>query len=109
MQEVLLKRSAHQWEHALNAAGVPAARVRTLVEALQEREEQGRSIFHRFCGGEESPQTGLQVPLAAFRFAENGPCIRTGPRSAGSDTADVFRELGFSSAEIAQLELEGAN
>jgi len=109
VQEVLLQRSAHQWEHALNAAGVPAARVRTLVEALREREEQGRSIFHRFSGGEESHQTGLQVPLAAFRFAENGPCIRTGPRSVGSDTAEVFRELGFSSAEIAQLELEGAN
>jgi crotonobetainyl-CoA:carnitine CoA-transferase CaiB-like acyl-CoA transferase len=105
VQQVLLRGSARHWEEGLNAAGVPAARVRTMDEALTEREARDTSLFHRFPAGEPGVPEGLKLPLAAFSFAREGPRIDSAPRAAGVDTESVLKEAGLTPAEIAATQV----
>jgi crotonobetainyl-CoA:carnitine CoA-transferase CaiB-like acyl-CoA transferase len=48
------------------------------------------------------------VPLAAFKFAEDGPSIQTPPPRLGQHTDEVLASLGYSKDDIAKLRAEGA-
>ena len=43
------------------------------------------------------------MPLAAFKFAHDGPRIDTPPPEFGADTEAVLSEHGYSAAEIAEF------
>jgi crotonobetainyl-CoA:carnitine CoA-transferase CaiB-like acyl-CoA transferase len=100
--DIIRMRTADEWEVYFQARHVPAARVRTMAEAIADPHFQGRGVFHRFpdVPGIEGP---LGVPLAAFKFAHGGPSIERAPHEMGQDTDSVLGELGYSAAEIARL------
>ncbi len=81
---------------------MPAARVRTMAEALADPHLAARSIVHRHesAPGVDGP---FAVPLAAFKFAHGGPSIETPPPVMGADTEAVLGELGYDAAAIAAL------
>jgi crotonobetainyl-CoA:carnitine CoA-transferase CaiB-like acyl-CoA transferase len=81
---------------------VPAARVRTMAEALADPHFAERRVFHKFDSmpGIDGP---VGVPLAAFKFAHGGPSIETPPREMGADNEAVLGELGYAAGEIAAL------
>jgi len=101
------ERTADEWEHFLEARQVPAARVRTLPEALRDPQLQHRAVLHRH---EDVPGIGraLTVPVAAFKLAHGGPSIDRPPPRMGEHTEEVLRSAGYSAEEIAALREAGA-
>jgi crotonobetainyl-CoA:carnitine CoA-transferase CaiB-like acyl-CoA transferase len=72
---------------------VPAARVRTMGEALADPQLESRGVIHRHAAG-AGAEHELSVPLAAFTFAYDGPRIDTPPPTLGQHNDEIFAELG---------------
>jgi crotonobetainyl-CoA:carnitine CoA-transferase CaiB-like acyl-CoA transferase len=68
LANILKTRTTVEWEVFLQARHVPAARVRSLAEAVHDPQFAGRGITygHPAAPGVEG---SFSVPLAAFRFA----------------------------------------
>jgi len=98
--DIIKTKTADEWEVYFQARHVPAARVRTMAEALADPHFTGRRVFHKFdsVAGIDGP---VGVPLAAFRFAHGGPSIERPPPEFGADTDAVLAEHGYSAEEIA--------
>jgi crotonobetainyl-CoA:carnitine CoA-transferase CaiB-like acyl-CoA transferase len=86
-------RTADEWEEFFQARHVPAARVRTMGEAVADPQTASRSVIHRHDGA-PGIEGGFGVPLAAFAFAHGGPRIDTPPPAIGQHNEEIFAELG---------------
>ena len=106
LEQVFRGRTAADWEDHLQAHHVPAARVRTMVEALGDGQRGARQALyqHAGCDGVGRPFT---VPVAAFQFQQDGPRIDHAPRQAGADTDAILAGLGFDPTAIAGLRGDG--
>jgi len=93
LAEIMLRRSADKWEEFLQARHVPAARVRTMGEAVSDPQLATRGIIHRHAQA-AGIEGGYGVPLAAFTFAHGGPRIDTPPPMLGQHNQEIFDELG---------------
>ncbi|MEM1198944.1 MAG: CoA transferase, partial [Pseudomonadota bacterium] len=103
----LKTKTADEWEVLLIEAGLPAARVRTLNEALESAQIASRSAIGQFPSVHS--KEGVYKPaVAAFMSNEDGPAIHTAPPELGEHTEEVLADLGYSSAEIAELRQQGA-
>ncbi|MGH9810415.1 MAG: CoA transferase [Terriglobia bacterium] len=102
LADIIKTRTADEWEVYLQARHVPAARVRTMAEAVADPHFAARGVFHHHtqAPGIDGP---FGVPLAAFKFAHGGPSIETPPHEFGADTDAVLGEHGYGAAEIAQF------
>jgi crotonobetainyl-CoA:carnitine CoA-transferase CaiB-like acyl-CoA transferase len=104
--EIMLTRTADEWEEYFHANHIPAARVRTMGEALADPQLESRGLLHRHQGA-----TGVDgeftVPLAAFKFAQGGPEINTPPPGFGEHTDSVMAELGYTPDDITRLRAAG--
>jgi crotonobetainyl-CoA:carnitine CoA-transferase CaiB-like acyl-CoA transferase len=99
LAERLRERPAEEWIEALEVAGVPVGKVRTVPEALAAAAEAG----HPATLGVEHPTAG---PLDLVASPIWGPTDRraaTSPPLLGEHTAAVLSELGRSQEEIAAL------
>jgi len=96
------QKPADEWEGYLQARHVPATRVRELHEALADPQLKHRGVLHRH---EQVPGVGkpVTVPLAAFKFAHDGPSIERAPARLGEHTDEVLAGVGYSAQEIAAL------
>jgi crotonobetainyl-CoA:carnitine CoA-transferase CaiB-like acyl-CoA transferase len=101
------EKTADEWENYLQARHVPATRVRELHEALQDPQLGHRAVLHRH---ECVPGVGrpVTVPLAAFKFAHDGPSVERPPARVGEHTDEVLASVGYSAPEIAALRQDGA-
>lgn len=106
LTEIMATRTAAEWEDYLQARHVPAARVRRMEEALADPQLATRGVIHRHAGA-PGVEGGFSVPLAAFKFAHDGPRIDTPPPAFGQHTDEVLGELGYSAGDIAALRAEG--
>ena len=106
LADIFKTRTADEWEVYLQARHVPAARVRTMAEAVADPHFKSRGVFHHHVSapGIDGP---FGVPLAAFKFAHGGPSIETPPPEFGADTVAVLGEHGYGMEEIAILRREG--
>ena len=102
IETIVATRAADEWEHLLNDAGVPAARVRNLHEALCHQQVASRNVVQHVPSPMSHGET-LSVPVAAFSYAEHGPTVSTAPPRVGQHTHAILEELGFSRAQIAAL------
>ncbi len=97
---IMLTRSAAEWETYLQERHVPASRVRTMGEALDDPQIASRGLLHRHenvAGIEGS----FSVPVAAFKFDHDGPKIDRPPPAFGQHNQEILTELGYTSADIA--------
>jgi crotonobetainyl-CoA:carnitine CoA-transferase CaiB-like acyl-CoA transferase len=94
LEEIMLTRTADEWEEFLQARHVPACRVRQMGEAVADPQIATRGILHRHAGatGVDGP---FGVPVAAFKFAHGGPRIDTPPPALGEHNEQIFAELGI--------------
>jgi crotonobetainyl-CoA:carnitine CoA-transferase CaiB-like acyl-CoA transferase len=93
LREIMRTRTAGEWEIFLQANHVPAARVRTMGEAVADPQLGSRGIIHRHAGG-NGVDGAFGVPIAPFKFAHGGPAIDAPPPMLGQHNAEIFKELG---------------
>ncbi len=100
LSEVMLTRTAAEWEEWLQERHVPASRVRTMGEALADPQIASRNILHKH---ENAPgiEGSFTVPVAAFKFAHGGPKVDRPPPMFGQHNEEILTELGYSKADIA--------
>lgn len=101
--KLLLEKTAAEWEQTFNAQKVPAARVRSLDETLDDEQLNHRDVIQTSDDDPENSRT----PLAAFKYAKNGPKLTRNPPMFGQHTHEILRELGYSDKEISKLESKG--
>ena len=98
LAEIMRTRTAAEWEEFLQARHVPAARVRTMGEAIADPQVASRGIIHR-----HDQAAGIDgsfgVPVAAFTFAHGGPRVDAPPPRLGQHNAEIFGELGLLQAK----------
>src|SRR3954468_6125264 len=92
LSEIMLTRTADEWEAFLQARHVPAARVRTMGEAIADPQLASRGIIHRHATA-AGMEGGFGVPVAAFTFAHGGPRIDAPPPTLGQHNEEIFSEL----------------
>jgi crotonobetainyl-CoA:carnitine CoA-transferase CaiB-like acyl-CoA transferase len=92
LTEIMMTRSAAEWEEFLQARHVPAARVRTMGEALADPQLATRGLIHHH-GGATGVEREFSVPVAAFTFAHGGPRIDAPPPALGQHNEEIFTEL----------------
>jgi len=98
----MLERTAEAWEDLL-APTVPAARVRSLAEALSLPQVASRNVIAETANGDQP----MNVPMAAYRADHDGPAITRPPPGLGDDTAAVLADFGIDGAEIERLSQAG--
>jgi crotonobetainyl-CoA:carnitine CoA-transferase CaiB-like acyl-CoA transferase len=106
IEAALRQQPAAHWEVLLNRAGVPAGRVLTVPQALQQPQIRERGLLRRF---EHAPGVGhgITVARAGFRLASGDPASRTPPPRLGEHTDEVLLQAGYSAAEIESLRAGG--
>jgi len=92
--DIMLTRTADEWEEFLQTRHVPACRVRTMGEAVADPHIATRGILHQHKGA-TGVDGGFGVPVAAFTFAHGGPSIETPPPGLGEHNEEIFAELGY--------------
>ena len=106
LREILMTRTAAEWEEFFQARHVPASRVRPMAEALADPQLQHRRLIHKSNGapGVDGP---FGVPMTAFKFAHGGAEVTSPPPQLGEHNAEVLKSLGYSDKDIAAFKEEG--
>ena len=103
LDAVFATRRADDWAAALDAAGVPAGKIRGVLEAIQAATAAGHDPTARV----PHPTAG-EVPLVRSPIRVDGLREPEAPPLLGQHTAEVLAELGVDGAELADLEARGA-
>ncbi|MGR3512896.1 MAG: CaiB/BaiF CoA transferase family protein [Paracoccaceae bacterium] len=98
IEERLMTRPAETWERELNALGVPAGRVLSLPQALEQARAAGQIAGFELEGGRQAEvfRTGMRIDGAPLT-------VDSGPPELGQDTDDVLGALGLSLDDIQAL------
>ena len=83
IEKVFLRQPASAWESLLDAKGVPASRVRTLIQLLEEGQPQARGLLTTLPVGVE--ETPVQLPAVGFRLNGHSLGPTQAPKSVGAD------------------------
>jgi crotonobetainyl-CoA:carnitine CoA-transferase CaiB-like acyl-CoA transferase len=99
LAEIMLTRTAADWEVYLQDRHIPASRVRTMGEALEDPQLASRGLLHRH---DSVPviEGAFSVPVAAFTYAHDGPRVDRPPPMFGQHNDEVLAELGYSTGDI---------
>lgn len=103
LSETLMTRSADHWEDLLNAAHVPAARVRSLDEALIHPQFASRHVIQSSeIKGEE-----ISFTASGFLMTPGQPEVTSPPPTYGQDTDEVLKSVGLDEDMITRLRRSG--
>ncbi|HEV7845471.1 MAG TPA: CaiB/BaiF CoA-transferase family protein [Thermoleophilaceae bacterium] len=103
LQERFRGRPAEEWLPALDAAGVPAGKVRSVLDALAAADAAGRAATVTVDHPSAGPLELVASPIRGATIADPSP-----PPLLGEHTAEVLAELGRTPEQIADLAARGA-
>jgi crotonobetainyl-CoA:carnitine CoA-transferase CaiB-like acyl-CoA transferase len=105
LADTLAERTTGEWMTVLvDDAGVPAAPVYDVEQALENEQSRARGAVTELSDGDREIPV-VEHPLN-FARAESG--FETPPPALGEDTRDVFRELGYGEDDLEEMADEGA-
>ena len=107
IESALKARPAIEWESMFNRLGIPAGRVVTVPEALNNPQVQQRGLLQTLA---DVPALGRPVTLTRAGFKVQGaePFVASPPPTLGQHTDEVLRSLGYSDGAIAELRASNA-
>ena len=101
IETALQKRPAKDWETELNDLGVPAGRILTLPQALEQADAAGQIATFDVAGRTAQLfRTGMRIDGAPLS-------VDRPPPELGQDTAMLLTDLGLSLEEITRMKSEG--
>lgn len=103
LADVLLGRTANEWESTLDRYGVPASRVRAMDELIAEGQPAARNLLATVDVGSVT----VELPTIGFKVNGKTPGPREAPRLLGADTTTVLRRVGYSDDEITKFRADG--
>jgi formyl-CoA transferase len=106
LEEALQEKSADEWEHLFNEAGVPAGLILNLPEVIRHPQIESRQLLQRF---ENVPgvDRDIEVSRLGFRLGKEQPHVTNPPPLLGQDTDDLLLKEGYSIDEISDFRLGG--
>jgi len=104
IEGALAERTTDEWLDIFVEAGVPAGPVQDVDSALYNEQTEARGTMGTVAEGDREVPV-IEHPLN-FAGLESG--FESPPPRLGEDTLDVFRELGYSEAELSELREAGA-
>ena len=107
LAEAFRHGSAADWERKLVAGGVPAGRLNEVPQVAAHPQIAARGAFTSFS---DVPGIGRDVRVLNAGFQLNGQQLRPDrpPPVLGADTREVLQDMGYTSADIAELAARGA-
>ncbi|POF34900.1 CaiB/BaiF CoA transferase family protein [Roseibium marinum] len=105
LNAIFVTRGAAEWEDLLARFDVPAGRVRTLDEILDEDHIRARGLLHVMkIADSDRP---IHVPSLSFQANGSAPAPLTPPPALGADTDEVLSACGIPLERIAALRAAG--
>ncbi|HEV8141829.1 MAG TPA: CoA transferase, partial [Methylomirabilota bacterium] len=106
LNEILGARSADEWMKRLEAAGVPAGRIRTVPEVCESEHLKARGMIQAL----EHPKAGrITVMGVPIKLHGTPGEVKTPPPTLGQHTDQVLKSLlKLKPAQVAKLHAEGA-
>ncbi len=99
LQVELKLRSADAWELVFDGLGVPASRVRSLDELIDEGQPAARGLLTEVDVGGRS----VLLPTAGVKFNDVVPGPVDPPQPLGADGERLLVDLGYTTSDIATL------
>jgi formyl-CoA transferase/CoA:oxalate CoA-transferase len=104
IEATLATRSADDWAKLLAAAGVPAAPINTVDQALQHPQVLARGMVAEL----DHPTAGrLRAVASPVKLSGHPPTVRTAPPIQGEHTDAVLGQMGYGPAAIERFRNTG--
>ncbi len=104
-QSIFITKTAEELEILLNNFNVPAGRVRSLPEAVSEKQFKQRKLWNKI--NIKSINKEFLVPSIGFKVNESAVLPKDPPPILGSDTENVLKSIGIDKDLIKSLRKEG--
>jgi formyl-CoA transferase/CoA:oxalate CoA-transferase len=105
LQEALLAKTYEEWEPLLLANDIPVGAINNVAQVVEHPQVKAREVLydvnHRTAGK-------VRVVRSPIRLSKTPARLPTPSPTLGEHTITVMKELGYSDAQIAELQQAGA-